>query len=343
MAKKLSEDIIKIMITLYAQGLSSEQIGQKFGSKAQTVTKYLRAAGIEIRGPKKKLTEDDKKEICKLYQEGLSCPKIAEQYDLSDAMVLKILKKNKIDRRSAEECHRKYPIYEDFFDIIDTEEKVYFLGFLYADGCNHKNANYISLGLKQTDRDILVQLASLIYKEEPESHVKIQDRTHENKGITTYFTINSKHICEQLEKLGCPQAKTFILDYPDWMPDHLHKHFIRGYFDGDGGFYLNYIKTHSSTMKITSTLSFVTKIASIFNTELDMNMCIYSNKNSEVFDVCTSGDRQLQKIFDWLYKDASIYLKRKFDKYQELVTKIAETDRLIKAGTQGYNKRYLNK
>lgn len=343
MAKKLSEDIIKIMITLYAQGLSSEQIGQKFGSKAQTVTKYLRAAGIEIRGPKKKLTEDDKKEICKLYQEGLSCPKIAEQYDLSDAMVLKILKKNKIDRRSAEECHRKYPIYEDFFDIIDTEEKVYFLGFLYADGCNHKNANYISLGLKQTDRDILVQLASLIYKEEPESHVKIQDRTHENKGITTYFTINSKHICEQLEKLGCYQAKTFKLEYPNWMPEHLHRHFIRGYFDGDGGFNVNTNKGQGSSMKITSTLKFVIKVKNIIESQLDVHFSVYKAIHSDVYDISMSGDRAVRKVLDWLYDSSSIYLERKYVKYKRLLEEIKKTNKLIEAGTQGYQKRYLNR
>jgi DNA invertase Pin-like site-specific DNA recombinase len=59
MGAKLTQDTIKQIIELYLQGSSSEVIGKQIGSKAQTITKYLRDAGIEIRGPAKKLTPED--------------------------------------------------------------------------------------------------------------------------------------------------------------------------------------------------------------------------------------------------------------------------------------------
>lgn len=344
MGTRATEEIIDQMEELYKQGLSSDNIGKQLGTKGQTVTKYLKERGIEIRGPKKKLQEGDKEKMCLLYQEGLSAPKIAEKFGVQHTLVLRYLEDAGISRRSAEECHRKYPINEDFFDVIDTEEKAYFLGFMYADGCNHKEANYASLALDVSDREILVKLASLIYLENPESHVKIQDRTHENKGLTAYFTINSKHICKQLEKLGCIPAKTLKLEYPEWMPAQLHRHFIRGYFDGDGCLHLNTKLNESSYFKITSTKSFATTVKNIIKNNVNVNVGIYlCTQTSIVFDAQSAGDRQVEKIMKWLYSDSTIFMKRKHDIFIRLLTEINKTNTLIKAGTQGYQKRYLQK
>jgi len=333
----LNKYAVEQIITLYNQGLSSAVIGKMIGSKAQTVTKYLKNAGIEIRGPKKILTEENKQEICELYKQGMSMPKISDKYNVSG--IRRILKNNGIKIRSAEAAHRIYPINEDFFDSIDSEEKAYFLGFLYADGCNHKSANFVTLGLEQTDKEILIKLSRLIYKENPEQHVKTQDRTHEGKGITAYITIHSKHICEQLEKLGCMERKTFKIEYPEWLPKNLNRHFIRGYFDGDGSINVNLKKGYSSTFKITSTLQFVKKIDEIIRGDIDVHFCFYKAKNSNVFDVSTSGNRQVVKILNWMYEESEIYLQRKYKKYNDLKLKNEETDELIIAGTRGHSKK----
>lgn len=344
MGSKITVEKIDRMVEMYNTGLSAQAIAIELDSKAQTVTKYLRERGIEIRGPKRKLTEDDKIEICRLYAAGTSCPKIAEQFGVSNALVLRYLEQAGIDRRCAEDAHRKYPIYEEFFDNIDTEEKAYFLGFLYADGCNHKDVNYVSLGLEETDREILVKLASLIYVENPEFHVKIQDRTHDGKGRTAYFTINSKRICAQLEKLGCPQAKTFILTYPEWMSDNLHSHFIRGYFDGDGSISVNTKMGKGSSFKITSSFAFARSVKKIITSKVEVNMGVdLSSNSSSVYDARSNGDRQVEKITDWIYGDATIFMKRKHDIYRQLKLEIEKTNVLIKAGTQGYSKSILTK
>ena len=41
-------------------------------------------------------------------------------------------------------------------------------------------------------------------------------------------------IIDDLVKLNIVQCKTLTLKYFEEMPEHLHAHFIRGYFDGDG-------------------------------------------------------------------------------------------------------------
>lgn len=340
---KIDQSTKKLIIEMYQQGTSIENIRKKVSIRLQTVREIIKEAGIEIRGPKKKLAEGDKEKMGRLYQEGWSMPKIAAKFQVADSLVLRYLKEQNIERRSAEEAHRKYPINENFFDVIDTEEKAYFLGFLYADGYNCKEGNYTRLALEETDREILEKLTALIYKENPIERIKVSDRTEEGKGITNYFDICSKHICGQLDKLGCPQAKTFDLVWPEWLPDKLERHFIRGYFDGDGGLNINTKKGSSSTIKMTSTKQFSNKIKDIIVKELDISMCIYKSTTSEVYDVCTSGDRQVAKICKWMYDGANIYMARKYNLYQGLLIEIEKTDALIRAGTQGYSKRYLNR
>jgi hypothetical protein len=340
------------VIELYQSGLGSDTIGKQLGIQPANVLKILKKAGVDRRPiVRKKIQISDEPKIIEMYQDGMSAPEIAEQYGVQHTMILRYLEKNGIDRRSAEEAHRIYPIHEDFFDVIDTQEKAYFLGFLYADGNNSKEANYVRVDLARKDRDILVKLANLIYLENPERHIKEQDREKEYKGKeviyhTSYFNINSKHICGKLEELGCPQRKGLILTFPQWLTDHeLQRHFIRGYYDGDGGVYLTDVKTRGATTKMISTLAFCRSINTIIMTQTGIQFGEPYNdvEDKDVYTVHLAGNRQIAHFLDWLYKDATIYLDRKYDLYQELLEKNRETDLLILAGTRGDNKRYYQK
>lgn len=183
----------------------------------------------------------------------------------------------------------------------------------------------------------------MIFKENPERHVFHRDRTHENKGVSEVLVIHSKHICQQLEKLGCSQAKTFKIVFPEWMPEHLHQHFIRGYFDGDGGISFQDKKnlTDVWSFKITGTKPLTVRIKEIIESKIDINLGIYPEKS--VFSACCSGNRQIRTIMEWLYKDATIYLHRKYNLYLKLLKDIEEVNQKIEAGTQGFSKRYLDK
>ena len=68
------------------------------------------------------------------------------------------MRRNGYKAKSQSELQRKYNIDETFFDVIDTEEKAYFLGLLYADGCNATNRNAVILSLKEDDKEILEKI-----------------------------------------------------------------------------------------------------------------------------------------------------------------------------------------
>ena len=75
-----------------------------------------------------------------------------------------------------------YTINEDYFDIIDTEEKAYLLGFLYADGNHFTKKNRITIGLQEKDKHILEKFNELIGSNRPLFLRKKENlKNHENK------------------------------------------------------------------------------------------------------------------------------------------------------------------
>jgi hypothetical protein len=352
MRKLLTSEVKLEIADLYQSGLGSNTIAAKFKIHPNTVLTTLKQAGIDRRPIlRKKIQISDEPKIVEMYQRGMSAPEIAEQFGVVHTLILRYLEKNGIDRRSAEECHRIYPIREDFFDVIDTQEKAYFLGFLYADGNNSREANYTRIELARKDRDILEKLVKLIYLEDPEQHIKnsIRKRIYKGKEKTyysCYFNINSKYICRKLDELGCPQRKSLITTFPEWLTDpELQRHFIRGYYDGDGGVSLTDVKTRGATTKTVSTFEFCVSMSEIVmkHTDIQYGQPYNDVEDKNVYTIHLCGNRQIAIFLDWLYQDATIYLDRKHNLYLKLIEKNKETDRLIIAGTQGYQKRYLSK
>ena len=76
--------------------------------------------------------------------------------------------------------------------------------------------------------------------------------------------IHSKHICQRLTELGCVNAKSLILKFPEWLIDpDLQRHFIRGYYDGDGGIHIPEFKKRHAIVRIMSTIEFCNSMRDI--------------------------------------------------------------------------------
>ncbi len=129
-----------------------------------------------------------------------------------------------------------YNINENFFDIIDTQEKSYILGFLYADGTNidtNDGQNSISFTQLEQDIDILEKINMAMDSTYP-IHSYIQKS---NDKIKCKLSFYSQKISDCLTELGAPPRKSLILEFPNkemFKSEDLIRHFIRGYFDGDG-------------------------------------------------------------------------------------------------------------
>lgn len=216
---------------------------------------------------------------------------------------------------------RKYPLKEDFFDIIDSEEKAYILGFIYGDGYVSSKKGMIRIRLKLIDEALLKEIVKSIYNcERPLLYQK-----RDGNLYSCELNIDSRHMCKTLENYGCVQGKSKKIFYPDCVPTHLHNHFIRGVFDADGSAIISPLKSgkEKGLIKINfSIIGYVKFIEQIQNKLVEYvgvnKTKLAASKAALISSVTYSGKNVVLSILDWLYKDASIYLLRKYHKYQEI-------------------------
>jgi len=202
-----------------------------------------------------------------------------------------------------------YSIADSVFDKIDTEEKAYWLGFLYADGYIAELNNSIELSLEESDLNHLIAYRNFLGLENKPFNYK--RRKLNNKEFYSYrFSFNSIKTKQALIRLGCGPQKTFTLTFPDkdQVPDSLIHHFIRGYIDGDGCIYISQNKI---SVEVLGTETFLTGYKQWVNLG---NSKIYNFNHSDIKRVVNSN-RQALNILERIYDQATIYLERKHRKY----------------------------
>lgn len=262
------------------------------------------------------LTEQDVLSIIEKYSlNKINSNQIAKLYNVSSDSIRKILRNNKIEIRNSSECHRKYEVNNYYFEKVDTEDKAYFLGLFYADGYVNLKSNYIQLGLKEDDIDILHS-----FREYIGFNGNIRFDLMNNKTKFRRIIIQSQRLCNDLNKLGCFQKKSLILKFPNeqQVPNHLLNHFVRGYFDGDG--YISCgIKQNNEKyvhVSITSTLDFCLVLKHTVYNSLGVKSSIHKTPTNDITkNITVGGFRSCILLLDWLYDKSTIFLKRKHNKY----------------------------
>ena len=252
-------------------------------------------------------------QIIEKYKEGLSAAKVAKIFGLKVTQINWVLDRNNFKRRDLSHSHITKICNYDFFEKIDTEEKAYWLGFLYADGSvTHNN---VKLTLANLDYEHLLKFKKALNS----NHKVINDR-----GVAFRVAIGNLKMYNDVIKLGCTERKTFTIKFPneDQVPAHLVRDFIRGYFDGDGC--ITY-STHKKRQHIqwrwdiTSNCEFVESVRGILSNIMGFHFSVSKEKRCTegICYLCagsTSSDR-LKIIYEYLYKNSTIFLQRKHDKF----------------------------
>lgn len=260
----------------------------------------------------KNLTNEKIQEIINLYQNGISANKIAEKFETSRPTINSVLKKNGIELNQNGIAQRKYKIDEHYFDAIDTPNKAYILGFIYADGCNFTPSNLIRITLKDTDKDFLELLRLEMKNEKP---LKFIDKNQRSKNGCVTLELQSKHMSEKLEELGCPNNKSLILQFPNFISEELMSHFIRGYFDGDGYIQDPEKRSNCTMIIIVSSKFFIDSLKNYLQENLGIESHIRIMKNSATESLYITKTQYVKDFCEWIYKNADLYMKRKYNRY----------------------------
>lgn len=307
------------MIDLYKSGLSQSQVAKIIGCSKSCVEKVLHANNVAPRDKAfyaKQFNDDIEKQIISDYfDEGLSIRGLAKKYGCSTEPIITLFKRNNLDFNEPS-SYKKYLIDEHYFDEIDTQEKAYILGFLYADGANTSTKGHyvISLTLHPKDEAILERI-----KSEVKSNAPISDYINKNNDAKyRRFNICNKHVVEMLNKHGVVPNKSLIIKYPTWLRSDLHRHFMRGLFDGDGSISsdLNYIALCGSVFIMESIKQM---LENLFDAHIKRYNYSNSHPNFEQIFCATRSD--MARILHWMYEDSSIKLERKYQLYLKIKEK----------------------
>jgi hypothetical protein len=267
------------------------------------------------------------KQIKELYIQGMSLNQIKKHLNIGDQVIRKCSLLLKADGINIKKNGQKYVYNETYFDNIDCEEKAYWLGFMYADG---NVGNFpkceVRVGLAYKDKEHLEKFRNLLCPEKPIREYKTILNGKEYPCVK--FDIPNKYLVESLINKGCVPRKSLILTFPtlEQVPEYLIHHFIRGYFDGDGCIHQVPNATNLISFTIVGTEKFLNKIHDIFKENIsDYTRTKLGHKNKtkdnnhKIYTLNKSGRNCVQEIFNYLYKDATVYLSRKYNTFIEIL------------------------
>ena len=313
--KKWTNEELQSLSLDYLSFLPKEEMVLKYKRNWESIRVKANNLGLKRGKPseykrKKRLS---KKEMKSLYIKGLTLAEIGDIANIGADVVFYHLNTLNFKLRSQSEAQKVYTINETFFDCIDTEEKAYFLGILYADGYNDEKGE-VHLTLQEEDMEILEKLRLLIKSNKPLRYIK------KSTGKNAYsINIENKHISQRLKELGCIRKKSLKLQFPKWLDDGLYSHFIRGYFDGDGSICRS---KHNYQFSLEGNKDFLIELQKIIMKELNFNKTkFYQKHKSRVSSVSLKycGRKQVLKLKNWIYKNANIFMERKYKKWDSLM------------------------
>lgn len=307
MSKAYPDKLKQEAISLYKQGLSANKVAIEIGINEATVRNWLKSSDITLRDGSTynvKHNTDTINQIMKLYSDGMYTTTIEKELNLKRGVASYILRKNGIELR-----HRgpKSKIgHEDFFDIIDNEVKAYFLGWIMADGNISINNGQYSLKFHISIEDKeLIDKFKLYINSTNKASIK------QDKYCSYYISLTSIHMCQSLIKLGVIPNKSGKEVFPRNIPRSLYAHFIRGVFDGDGITCVG----KSPRSGFVGSKDMLSNIIEIVNTP---DRKLIQNKNNEDIYYFLGGKNFSRKLYEFLYKDSTIWLQRKRERLENI-------------------------
>jgi hypothetical protein len=260
-------------------------------------------------------TDEQVKSIIEQFHNRVSLDVIAKQYDLSQPVI-----RNVVMNMGFVPQQRRSDLNENYFDVVDNENKAYWLGYLAADGCvrvrkqvdkngNHKtHGNSIHLKLSTMDEEHLKKFRDEVC---PNSVLKYATSVVKTKigNISTSYSVvlnlYSNYIVSQIIDKGVGPRKTFTIGKPNIEEKYI-RHYIRGLFDGDGCVVIEDGKR--LIYRITTASENMNKFLKELFESLGINM-IRMGIN------CVIGRKEdTMKFYNYIYDDATIWLERKKDK-----------------------------
>lgn len=303
--KYKNEEKYKLAIKEYINDETTtiKYLSKKYGFDKSSFSNYIKKHGITIRKTSSKEKNDKYKKAEEMYLSGISILAISKDLNINRKNLGLYLKEKGLNSNK-KAVKYKYDKY--YFDVIDTENKAYWLGFIYADGCvRNDDTHCLSIELSSIDIDHLNKFKNSICSDH-----KISVR---NNRDTCVIRICNKHVIDKLISYGCVQNKTELGEINIDLDTNLVIHFIRGYMDGDG-----YIDKTRHRIVITIKSEIITQqIHDMILNTMYINFKI--KKQDNCYRIYIENKKDYYDFLNYIYKDATIYLDRKYEIYKNRI------------------------
>lgn len=223
---------------------------------------------------------------------------------------------------------RKYTLNENYFEKIDTEEKAYWLGFLMADGCIIESNNCIQIRLAAIDISHLEKFKKSLNSTHKIFNEQIHTKFPNKRSViceSSYIRIYSKKMMQDVITHGIVANKTGKEIFKTFNNDILDTAYIRGLIDGDGTFTLYNFKNKNNpnlqtniVLRLYGNKELVTDCNEYIYNKFKFTTPVNISTNRNMYVMQFSSAKAIH-VLDYLYKDATIYLERKYQKYQEIL------------------------
>lgn len=310
------------LINDYVPGETSlKSLAEKYNiNNYKTIANLLKENGIKTVKPKL-VPRESLKEASEYYiNSNDSIINCAKKFKIGKNTLRAYLKEHNLIKNS-KNYQNDISYNEKFFDNIDTEEKAYWLGFIMADGYTRtdrkNNPSQTSIEISKKDIEILNA-----FKNSIKSNHIIKERSR--RTITgkiselCSITISSQYLTSKLIECGVIPNKTYYGFINEEIFDdneELIFHYLRGYSDGDGTINKN---------KGNYIFKLVIKSESILNTianwikkycNIDPKITLWEDKLGSAYRLSIQNKKEYFIFLDKLYKNANIYLNRKYQIY----------------------------
>lgn len=252
---------------------------------------------------------EKKREIISYYKsKPMTINDVALKFNYSNPTIIKILNSFNVKRYTKTKLYS--PLFVDnYFETIDTEKKAYFLGLIISDGCIHSTKGkspMLCLTLKDEDKYIIEEL-----KKELKSNKTV---TSDGKGCSNIQFLSTKMITD-VKKYGLSTNKSTHEVFPKNIQPDLMKHLIRGLFDGNGNY--NFTsrkgrKIHHKAIRLCGGKQLLLDLVEYLYDNLNIDRVSISKDDGEnLYSISYHKNNSLIKLIDYMFSDATIYLKRK--------------------------------
>lgn len=277
-----------------------------------------------------KVTQEFLETLQKEYENGMAIKYLNKKYHTDTRYLFKkygIPIKSKEEVKKWREKYRPGRLQLNFtFENITKESEAYITGFVFADG--YTTNKQLGFKLKTLDGEFVKKIKDFFNK----------DISLRREKSCVGFVVSSALVLKNLKNLGMDGHK---IENPRRVPQiekSLLRHFIRGYFDGDGTIFVckdrnkRYLKSNicSTNIEILQDFQEILRQEGIYST---INVerrkgktlwCVdhYIESHFDMYRLFIRKKEDIRKFYDFIYKDATWFLPRKkavFDSNMQLL------------------------